>query len=113
VLHGDWTRCLNTNFGDRSAGLGVFLDPPYRGFTDAYKCEDVAAAVEIWCRENHAGRRVVLCGHSGDYPSLDWECVSWERPARAYASTPKTEALWFSPACLAGKGQLGMFGEAP
>ena len=49
--------------------------------------------------------RVVLCGHLGDYPTLDaagWDCVQWKRQRLTYGGgeTTDKEALWYSPACL-------------
>ena len=105
LIHGAWDRCLNRHYG--GASTAVFLDPPYRAYEALYGIGEgasVAGAVEDWAREN-ADARVVLCGHLGDYPSLDaagWDCVPWKRQRLTYGGgeTTDKEALWYSPACL-------------
>lgn len=105
LIHGAWDRCLNRTYG--GASTAVFLDPPYRAYEALYGIGEgasVAGAVEDWAREN-ADARVVLCGHLGDYPSLDaagWDCVPWKRQRLTYGGgeTTDKEALWYSPACL-------------
>lgn len=115
VVHGEWTRCLNTHYGDDAAA--VFLDPPYRAYEDLYGTVGVADAVETWARDN-AHLRVALAGHVGDYPSLvGWDVVRWKRPRLTYSggATTDLEALWFSPACLPATrpAQGSLFDEVP
>ncbi len=114
VVHGAWDRCLNHDYGAESTA--VFLDPPYRAFEVLYGSAPVADAVEDWARQNPQ-LRVAVCGHLGDYPSLDaagYECVPWTRKRLTYggAETTDKEAIWFSPACLTitVRKQMEMFG---
>jgi 16S rRNA G966 N2-methylase RsmD len=112
VVHGAWDRCLNNHYGGDSTA--VFLDPPYRSFEGLYGSDAVADAVETWARE-HAHLRVALCGHRGDYPSLEgWDETPWTRKRLTYSSdkTTDNEAIWFSPACIAREGerQQALFG---
>lgn len=100
VVHGDWTRCLNSHYGGKDTA--VFLDPPYRAYERLYGTEaPVADAVEAWARE-HADLRVALCGHRGDYDLPGWDIVNWSRGKATYSGTKTTdeEAVWYSPACL-------------
>ena len=102
VLHGDWTRCLNHNYG--GANTAVFLDPPYKGFEQLYnkECrEPVADAVARWAAA-HAELRVALCGLAGDYDLPGWSTLCWKRGRLTYggAKTTSQEVIWFSPACL-------------
>ena len=114
VVHGHWDRCLNNHYGGTSTA--VFLDPPYRAFEALYGTEPVANEVEAWARENST-LRVAVCGHLGDYPSLDaagYLTVPWTRKRLTYSGSETTdkEAIWFSPACLevTVPKQMGMFG---
>lgn len=112
LTHGAWDRCLNHHYG--ATDTAVFLDPPYRAYESLYNCDGVADAVETWAREN-AELRVAICGHIGDYPTLDgWEIVKWDRGRLTYggSSTTDLEAIWFSPACLrpVAEVQIGLFG---
>jgi hypothetical protein len=100
VLHGTWDRCLNHRYGDLDTA--VFLDPPYRGYDSLYGSAGVSDQVEAWAKEN-ANIRIALCGHVGDYKSLDgWDAVRWTRSKTTYGGNKTTdkEAIWFSPACL-------------
>ncbi len=114
VVHGSWERCLNNHYGDLSTA--VFLDPPYRAFESLYGTAAVADEVEAWARDN-ARLRVAVCGHLGDYPSLDaagYRCIPWTRKRLTYSGgeTTDKEAIWFSPACLeiTTIKQIEMFG---
>ena len=112
VTHGSWERCLNNHYGGDSTA--VFLDPPYRAYESLYASAGCADAVEAWAREN-AGIRVAICGHAGDYPTLDgWDCQPWKRKRLTYSGSETTdkEAIWFSPACLNANGpaQRDLFG---
>lgn len=114
VVHGAWDRCLNHHYGGESTA--VFLDPPYRAYEALYGSAPVADAVEDWARQNPQ-LRVAVCGHIGDYPSLDaagFECVPWTRKRLTYSGgeTTDKEAIWFSPACLTitTRKQMEMFG---
>ncbi len=82
VVHGAWDRCLNNHYGGSSTA--VFLDPPYRSFEGLYGSAAVADGVEAWARDN-AHLRIALCGHRGDYPSLEgWDEVPWHRKRLTY-----------------------------
>ena len=99
IVHGDWSRCLNSHFG--GSETAVFLDPPYRAYEKLYGVNaPVADAVEQWAREN-ASLRVALCGHVGDYDLPGWEAMSWSRGKMTYGGSKTTDAecIWFSPAC--------------
>jgi DNA adenine methylase len=108
VIHGDWTRCLNSHYGGEGDRTAVFFDPPYRGYEWLYSGGQhlVADDVAEWCRAN-AGRRIALCGHAGDYDLPGWECVRWDRKRLTYSGsgTKSLEAVWFSPSC-APTGEL-------
>ncbi len=114
VVHGHWDRCLNNHYGNLSTA--VFLDPPYRAFEGLYGTAAVADEVEAWAAQ-HPELRVAVCGHIGDYPSLDaagYRLVPWTRKRLTYSGSETTdkEAIWFSPACLEIKAikQIEMFG---
>ena len=114
VVHGAWDRCLNHHYGAESTA--VFLDPPYRAYEYLYGSVPVADAVESWAKANPT-LRVAVCGHLGDYPSLDaagYEVVPWTRKRLTYSGgeTTDKEAIWFSPACLTitTRKQMEMFG---
>ena len=102
VIHGDWSRCLNHHYG--ASDTAVFLDPPYRAYESLYtatkEATPVADAVCEWARE-HAGIRIALCGHVGDYDLPGWEVLQWSRDRLTYggSGTKDLEAIWFSPAC--------------
>jgi DNA adenine methylase len=117
VVHGAWHRCLNNHYGAESTA--VFLDPPYRAYESLYGLSatesPVADEVEAWAKE-HVDLRVAVCGHLGDYPSLDaagYETVPWTRKRLTYSGSETTdkEAIWFSPACLTVtvRKQMGLF----
>ncbi len=102
IVHGSWERCLNSHYGGLSTA--VFLDPPYRAFESLYGTAAVADEVEAWAQANGT-LRVAVCGHLGDYPSLDaagYLTVPWTRKRLTYSGgeTTDKEAIWFSPACL-------------
>ena len=99
VVHGDWSRCLNSHFGGLETA--IFLDPPYRAYEKMYGVDaPVADAVEQWAREN-AEFRVAICGHLGDYDLPGWEQMPWSRGKMTYGGgkTTDAECVWFSPAC--------------
>lgn len=101
VVHGDWQRCLNNNFGGDDTA--VFLDPPYRAYEAVYgKTAPVADAVETWARDNEH-LRIALCGLIDDYKLPGWDAVAWSRGRLTYggSKTMEKECVWYSPACLA------------
>lgn len=113
IIHGDWSRCLNHHYG--ATETAVFLDPPYKSFERLYAKDcsrPVADDVADWARDN-AGIRVALCGHRGDYDLPGWEVLEWDRGRLTYGGNETTdeEAIWFSPSCLKGSRQMGLFGE--
>ena len=118
VVHGDWSRCLNSHFGGEETA--VFLDPPYRGYEEVYgadasaSADATAAAAAAWAKDN-AGMRIALCGHAGDYDLPGWEAVGWSRGSFTYAGgkTTDKECVWYSPACLDAPEQLALFEGAP
>ena len=103
VIHGDWSRCLNSHYGGDGPGTAIFFDPPYRDYERLYGTGQslVADAVAEWCAA-HPQLRIALCGHHGDYTLPGWTEVRWERKRPTYsgAGTKDAEAIWFSPACL-------------
>ena len=116
IIHGDWTRCLNSHYGGEGPGTAIFFDPPYRAYERLYGTGQtlVADAVAEWCRE-HPALRIALCGHHGDYDMPGWTEVRWERKRLTYAGdgTKDAEAIWFSPACLPmDRKQTSLFGDA-
>ena len=111
VVHGDWSRCLNSHFG--GSDTAIFLDPPYRSYEKVYSVAPVADAVEAWARDN-AHLRVALCGHKGDYDLAGWDAVEWDRGRLTYSSSKTTdqECIWYSPTCLP-REQRDLFHTAP
>jgi hypothetical protein len=100
VVHGDWSRCLNSHFG--GADTALFLDPPYRSYETMYGVDSpIADAVKDWAASN-AHLRIALCGHIGDYDLPGWDAVEWSRGRLTYAGSKTTdkECVWYSPACL-------------
>jgi DNA adenine methylase len=100
IVHGDWSRCLNSCFGGNDTAL--FLDPPYRAYESVYgKAAAVADDVAKWAGEN-ANLRIALCGHAGDYDLPGWSVVKWSRGSSTYggSKTADKECVWYSPACL-------------
>ena len=122
VACGPWDRVLGDSVTWRHGVTGVFLDPPYTSGKSAYAAGgeggDLARAVAEWARV--AGRRddmrVALCGHLSEHDMPGWECVQWTAPG-GYGNqggddeddNRHRECIWFSPACLGGGGQLGLF----
>jgi DNA adenine methylase len=99
IVHGDWSRCLNHNFGGDNTA--IFLDPPYRSYEKLYGGDiPVADAVAQWARE-HANLRIALCGHVGDYDLPDWAVIEWSRGRLTYSGSKTTdeECVWYSPPC--------------
>jgi len=102
IIHGDWTRCMNTFYGKDSTA--VLLDPPYAAFEALYSGDankrPVALDVADWARD-HPDLRIALCGHVGDYDLPGWDAVMWTRTRSSYASvtTRDQECIWFSPGC--------------
>ena len=108
VVHGDWSRCLNSHYGGNDTA--VFLDPPYLAYERLYGTEaPVAKEVAEWARE-HPTLRIALCGHAGDYDLPGWEIAQWSRSGNTYGSdkTKDEECVWYSPGCLP-KRQPGLF----
>ena len=100
IVHGDWSRCLNNQFGGDDTA--IFLDPPYRAYERLYGVgSPVADEVEKWAREN-GHLRIALCGHRGDYDLPEWEAVEWDRGRLTYSGgiTTNKECVWYSPPCL-------------
>lgn len=100
IVHGDWSRCLNSHFGGDDTA--VFLDPPYRAYENLYGAKTpVADDVARWAAEN-AHLRIALCGHVGDYDLPNWDAVQWDRSRLTYAGSKTTdqECVWYSPACV-------------
>ena len=114
VVHGDWSRCLNSHYGGDNTA--VFLDPPYRAYETVYGVSiPVADAVADWARQNQH-LKIALCGHVGDYELPEWTPVQWDRGRLTYAGgkTTDLECIWYSPACDApGAGQMDIFNDAP
>lgn len=111
ILHGDWKRCTNTNYGDSHNGVvGVVLDPPYKNFESLYgpsNSSSIAEECVAWAKD-HAHLRIALCGHAGDYDLPSWEVMPWKRDRLTFGGTETKdlECVWFSPACLGSRQQL-------
>jgi hypothetical protein len=109
VVHGDWSRCLNSHFGGENTA--VFLDPPYRAYEKLYGARaPVADEVAKWAAEN-ANLRVALCGHIGDYELPGWDAVQWSRGRLTYSGgkTTDNECVWYSPSCLSPEKAPSLF----
>jgi DNA adenine methylase len=113
VVHGDWSRCLNSHFGGDNTA--VFLDPPYRAYEKLYGARTpVADDVAKWASEN-ANLRIAICGHVDDYDLPGWDAVQWSRGRPTYGGnkTTDSECIWYSPACLRASdtepGTIDMF----
>jgi len=105
VVHGDWSRCLNSHYGKTKTA--VFLDPPYRKFEELYGVtKPVADAVCHWARENH-DLRIAICGHVGDYDLIGWDAMRWKRPSTKYGGIGMSdqECVWYSPGCMPRKSR--------
>lgn len=103
IIHGDWTRTLNHNYGGKDTA--IFFDPPYVAFERLYASgsnRPVALAVADWCREYADEARIALCGHRGDYDLPGWDVLEWSRGRLTYGGggTKDEEAIWFSPTCI-------------
>jgi hypothetical protein len=111
IVHGDWSRCLNSHFGGDNTA--VFLDPPYRAYERLYgDGAPVADAVEAWARDN-ANLKIALCGHVGDYDLPEWDAVQWSRGRLTYGSakTTDSECIWYSPACVKSEENMDLFAK--
>lgn len=116
IIHGDWTRAMNIDYGVRTGSLAVFLDPPYANYESVYgSAPKVAHRAAEWARANET-HRVAICGHAGDYDLPGWDVVAWKRIRKVMGSskTRDAERIWFSPGCLKpdASSQLGLFGGA-
>jgi DNA adenine methylase len=111
IVHGDWSRCLNSHFGGDNTA--VFLDPPYRAYERLYgDGAPVADAVEAWARDN-ANLKIALCGHVGDYDLPEWDAIQWSRGRSTYGSTKTidSECIWYSPACVKSEENMDLFAK--
>jgi hypothetical protein len=100
IIHGDWKRCLNYNYGGNDTA--IFLDPPYAEHEYLYgDCAQVAVEVGQWAKAN-AQLRIAICGHQGDYDLPGWEIFDWSHGRVKYAgsSISSLEVIWFSPGCV-------------
>ena len=106
IVHGDWTRCLNSHYGGGGDRVGIFLDPPYLSYERLYAhSKPVALDVAEWAAKN-SGMRVAVCGHVGDYDEIlrvdaGWRMARWSRGKFTYSGSKTTdaEAVYLSPAC--------------
>lgn len=119
ILHGDWSRAVQSGVLRWGKHCGVYLDPPYlysAKRTAGLYAEDsatVADDVREWCLANgdNPRLRIALAGYDGEHEMPDsWECVVWNPHGKGYASQSskgtqatknvKRERVWFSPHCL-------------
>ena len=120
ILCKDWETLLSdsvagtTKSGGGKSIAGIFLDPPYetRGRSRTYSHDslDIAGRVYDWCIAHGENRqwRICLAGYTDDYQEDfpdGWQKVVWGRDgtrmgSKAEQGYDRTEALWFSPACL-------------
>ncbi len=138
VACGDWQRvlgaCLQPCGGKREAinrgyVTAVFLDPPYgEGFDGAYAAtggliEDASIAADVWRwaveRGDDPTLRIAVAGYDDGRDVPDgWSAWRWQaaggygRSGGAGNVNHTRETVWFSPHCLAGEAQLGLFGAA-
>ena len=103
ILCGDWKACLGpANHQDswHTDPVGVFFDPPYRGF-EIYDedVSNISQDVLVWCREHGTdpAYRLVLCGYAGEHALPGWYQVPWKTVGRV--SRKRQEILWVSPTC--------------
>ena len=122
VCSGDWLRVCSPCVTVGCGLTGVFLDPPYAGYSDLYRVgsEDVAHAVRAWAISNGSNPllRIALCGYDGEHvmpPS--WSVHQWSAgsgvggQAAELTENGTRERIWFSPACLSP--QPSLFGPQP
>lgn len=103
LLCGDWKACLGpANHQDswHTDPVGVFFDPPYKGF-ECYNdgAAGIAADVAGWCKEHGAdpAYRIVLCGYEGEHDLPGWYQIPWGTLGRV--AKKRQEILWASPTC--------------
>jgi len=139
VCCGHWARVCDSPSTMTRLGLtGVFLDPPYRkhladgtrnrsdGLYANDRAQDVGALcdeVEEWCLRWGAEPevRIALCGLEGEYPGVEaagWTVEAW-KSGGGYGNqsgivnvNSHRERVWYSPACLRGEAERGLFGGA-
>ena len=118
ILHGDWSRAVQSGVLRYGSRCAIYLDPPYlvsaKRTEGLYStdCATVADDVRAWCIENgeNPRLRIALAGYEGEHEMPDsWECVAWSPHGHGYASRASTsqakenvkrERVWFSPHCL-------------
>ena len=125
ITCGSWERVVKPSV--LRAGTGgdgaraIFLDPPYATSGDLYAHvdTDVAAKVREWCRNNHTGYRIVLCGYDNEHDELlgeGWTVTDGKAGGGAgysvNSANGRRERLWMSPACIPLGQQAFDFGEA-
>jgi len=103
ILCGDWKACLGpANHQDawKTDPIGVFLDPPYKGFEIYNEGEKgMQEDVRSWALEHGTdpAYRIVLCGYAGEHEMPGWHAVPWKTQGRV--ARKHQEMLWVSPNC--------------
>lgn len=120
VCCGDWKRIMGPSPTTKNGVTGIVLDPPYShegretGLYSGGDSPTIAAEVLAWARE-HGGdpkMRIALCGYAGQADLPGWSEAHWKAHG-GYANQRKhgkndnamRETIWFSPACLPGRGE--------
>ena len=105
ILCGDWKACLgpaNQRETWNTDPIGVFLDPPYKGF-ELYDegAVGISAEVAAWClvRGTDPAWHIVLAGYANEHNLSGWRQVEWK--TRGRVSGKHQEVLWLSPHCKA------------
>jgi DNA adenine methylase len=119
VCCGDWSRVCGSTPTTKQGLTGVFLAPPYDtaeryGGCYALDKPGVSGDVRRWAIEhgNDPMMRIALCGYDTEHDMPEtWDAVPWKTPG-GYGNQGEgrgrrnkaREMMWFSPHCLAAKG---------
>lgn len=113
---GDFARVL-TDAVTTSHGLtGVFLDPSYKGHSDAYEQDDPTASPRAreWAlaHGDDPRFRIVLAGYEGEHDMpVTWRVVAWK--SSGGSANAVRERLWLSPHCQGGSKDLPLWNRSP
>ena len=111
VACGDWSRILGPSITTRMGLTAVFLDPPYDGEEDVYRCDGrISSTVREWAlaHGNDPLFRIALCGYEGEHVMpKEWVIHAWKANG-GYGNRGQgqgrvnagRERIWFSPHCL-------------
>lgn len=130
VACGDWSRVVTDGVLSAGSTVGVFFDPPYNGFEDAYASPGgdnptpISTAVRQWCvtHGDNPKLRIALCGYNDEHASempKSWRVFAWSASACYQSAESKdndgggnarrhNERIWFSPHCRHPEQGLGL-----